>query len=222
VRLLTTFPFCTLQTFFYTNTNSISKMFRSAALLLTLVSSASASFEGATCGITSADFFRPDFQGEFLVSGQAGCSLAGEGTEKCYCAPSYGDDTRLSEWTWQCEGSSEKFLGFGPVEGKTCPEKMPVDKENSLEGTTCDTSMHPSGQADDPVCPYSTCDEGGSDSSICACIDMEEYGLGEGTQWVCLHSTCDCPAAAVGASTGNVAGIKALPFLMVGAAIVGL
>jgi len=42
------------------------------------------------------------------------------------------------------------------------------------------------------VCPYSECDDGGDTSAICACIDLAKYGLGEGEEWYCLHSTCSC------------------------------
>ena len=42
------------------------------------------------------------------------------------------------------------------------------------------------------MCPYSECDEGGDTSAVCACIDLAKYGLGEGEEWFCLHSTCDC------------------------------
>jgi hypothetical protein len=52
--------------------------------------------------------------------------------------------------------------------------------------------LNPTGQPGDEVCPYSDCDEGGDHSAICACIDLKKYGMGEGTEWVCMHATCSC------------------------------
>jgi hypothetical protein len=205
-------------------------MFRSALLLLALVApSALAAMEGDSCGIVSADFFKPDFGGNFSVSGD-GCSL-GEGKEQCYCMPNYEGD-RLSEWIWQC-AASEGFVEFGPIEGKTCPTEMPVNGTNTLtESLNCNVTLNPTGLSTDPVCAYSTCGEGeDGTSSVCACIDKSSYGLGEGVQWVCLHSTCDCPLeeegpaaapAPVATSAGNMHMMTALPMLMVGAALVAL
>jgi hypothetical protein len=197
-------------------------MFRSVAFLLFLASSsiAVAFEEGDKCGVTSADFFQEDFAGNFLVAGEAGCSLGS--TTNCYCAPSYGDQERLSEWTWQCGAAVQ----FGPVPGKICPAQVPVEKQNSLNGgqvalgaSDCDTSIHPTGVQEDPVCSYSTCDEGGSESAICACIDKANYGLGSGMQWVCLHSTCDCEEQAESAAGAVASSMAAFPFLMAGAVL---
>ena len=180
--------------------------------------------EGDTCGITSAKFLQEDFVGEYLVAGQKACTLGSK--ENCYCAPNYEGD-RLSEWIWQCSGddSASSKVAFGPIQGKTCPTEVPVQKQNVIvdDSIDCDTSLHPTGVQADPVCSYSTCDQGGDTSSICACIDKEAYGLGEGTQWVCLHSTCSCgeqTEVAAGATSGAANfGNAILPFLAAGAVL---
>eukprot|EP00536_Pseudo-nitzschia_multiseries_P000165 jgi/Psemu1/233351/estExt_Genewise1.C_30098 len=64
--------------------------------------------------------------------------------------------------------------------------------QSQLQGIPCDTSIHPTGRPGDEVCPYSDCDEGGDHSAICACVDLAKYGMGSGTEWVCMHSTCSC------------------------------
>mmetsp|Transcript_49718 Transcript_49718/g.55412 ORF Transcript_49718/g.55412 Transcript_49718/m.55412 type:complete len:310 (+) Transcript_49718:81-1010(+) len=56
----------------------------------------------------------------------------------------------------------------------------------------CNLDLHPTGRPGDEVCPYSDCDDGGEHSAICACIDLEKYGMGTGTEWVCMHATCQC------------------------------
>jgi hypothetical protein len=113
-------------------------------------------------------------------------------------------------------------FGPNPSTTKICPETVPVAKglgdlafvqqirklesnnntstvlgigtESSIQkqNVPCDTNLHPTGQPEDEVCPYSDCDEGGSHSAICACIDLSKYGLGDGMEWVCMHATCAC------------------------------
>merc|ERR1719491_1447931 len=56
----------------------------------------------------------------------------------------------------------------------------------------CNLDLHPTGRPGDEVCPYSDCDDGGAHSAICACLDLEKYGMGTGTEWVCMHATCQC------------------------------
>lgn len=189
-------------------------MIRTVALLsLLLATSNAANFQaGDDCGITSADFLSPSFAGEYLVAGQAGCGLGDK--EKCYCAPNYGDSDRLSPWIWQCDA-----VQFGPISGKTCPAEVPVKQNAIVEGgVDCDVTLNPTGVQEDPVCSYSTCDEGGDSSSICACIDKANYGLGNGTQWVCLHSTCSCGEQKQDDDSSSAANFgKMLPFLAAGA-----
>lgn len=86
--------------------------------------------EGDSCGITSADFFNVDFSGDYLVAGEAACTLAGENEEGCYCAPNLADGESLSEWIWQCNDT----VNFGPIEGKQCPSTVPVPKNSDILG----------------------------------------------------------------------------------------
>ena len=168
-------------------------------------SGASVFQDGDTCGVTSSDFLTYSYRSEYLVAGQTGCTLGGDGSEGCFCAPDLSDGESLSEWKWQCNNS----VAFGPTtDQKTCPESVPVPKEfgeldvvlNRRRGlqqqpqqrVSCDTNIHPTGRPGDEVCPYSDCDDGGDHSAICACIDMEQYGMGEGTEWICMHATCSC------------------------------
>merc|ERR1712238_576906 len=67
----------------------------------------------------------------------------------------------------------------------------------------CNLDIHPTGRPGDEVCPYSDCDDGGKHSAICACIDLEKYGMGEGTEWVCMHATCECEDSATDTDTGD-------------------
>jgi hypothetical protein len=178
----------------------------SIAALLALVATAEvASFlSGDSCGVTSKDFLNYDYQSDYLVSGQEGCNL-GQDT-RCFCAPDLADGESLSEWKWQCNDS----VTFGPnvTAGKVCPESIPVSKglgdldvvlnrrdlqQNSTQQrASCDTAVNPTGRPGDEVCPYSSCDEGGDHSAICACIDLSKYGLGDGMEWICMHATCSC------------------------------
>mmetsp|Transcript_10459 Transcript_10459/g.23111 ORF Transcript_10459/g.23111 Transcript_10459/m.23111 type:complete len:242 (-) Transcript_10459:94-819(-) len=175
---------------------------------------------GDTCGVTSKDFLNYDFSSDWMVAGNAGCTL-GDSTG-CFCAPNLADGKSLGEWEWQCNN----VVSFGPNESlsKTCPVMVPVDKDmgqldfvgnvaralgasssdnnednfldpesqQQLTGVSCDTAIHPTGRPGDEFCPYSNCDEGGDHSAICACIDREAYGIGEGMEWVCMHATCSC------------------------------
>ena len=190
-------------------------------LAATAANTVSATFSnGDFCGVTSRKFLNYDYRSDYLVAGQKGCELNSSNNDEtihsnCYCAPNLVDGESLSEWQWQCDG----VVNFGPVEGKTCPETVPVPKglglldvvERNLQQTTedkivsigtesqqekisvpCDTSIHPTGRPGDEVCPYSDCDEGGDHSAICACVDLAKYGMGEGQEWVCMHATCSC------------------------------
>ena len=176
--------------------------------------------DGDTCGVTSSDFLTYSYRSEYLVAGQAGCTLGGDGSTGCFCAPDLTDGESLSEWKWQCNNS----VVFGPTtDQKTCPESVPVPKgfgeldvvlnrrhrmlqqQQPQQRVPCDTSIHPTGRPGDEVCPYSDCDDGGDHSAICACIDMEQYGMGEGMEWVCMHATCSCGDDADGKhTTGEV------------------
>lgn len=158
--------------------------------------------------MTSRKFLNYDYRSDFMVAGESGCTLGEDAN--CFCAPNLDDGQSLSEWQWQCNG----VVNFGPaVAEKTCPDKVPVAKglgqleivrsRNLQIGTetmqqkmsvSCDPSIHPTGRPGDEVCPYSDCDEGGNHSAICACVDLEKYGIGEGTEWVCMHATCSCGA----------------------------
>jgi hypothetical protein len=179
---------------------SFSSYFVLCAVMSARVIDAASFQEGDTCGVSSTDFLTYDFRSEFLVAGEKGCTL-GESTN-CYCAPNLSDGESLSEWKWQCNGS----VKFGPTGGdKICPDSVPVTKglgdldvilnRRSLqieERVSCDTTINPTGRPGDEVCPYSDCDEGGDHSAICACIDLEQYGMGEGMEWICMHATCNC------------------------------
>merc|ERR1712238_57271 len=67
-----------------------------------------------------------------------------------------------------------------------------TESQQTKLSVPCNLDIHPTGRPGDEVCPYSDCDEGGEHSAICACIDLEKYGMGTGTEWVCMHATCDC------------------------------
>ena len=173
-----------------------------AVLAMTFAVAAASIQAGDTCGVTSTDFLQYSYQSEYLVAGEAGCTL-GDDTG-CFCAPDLDDGESLSEWKWQCNNS----VDFGPTSAdKVCPDVVPVAKglgdldvvlnRRMLQGqqqqrVSCDTDIHPTGRPGDEVCPYSDCDEGGDHSAICACIDLEQYGMGEGMEWVCMHATCNC------------------------------
>ncbi len=183
-------------------------------ILATFTTNVSSFQNGDTCGVTSAKFLNYDYRSDFMVAGEAGCTL-GDNNE-CFCAPNLADGESLSEWQWQCNG----VVNFGPASSKTCPDMVPVPKglgllesvrnrnrERSLEAekvaigaesqqekmsVACDTAIHPTGRPGDEVCPYSDCDEGGNHSAICACVDLGKYGIGVGMEWVCMHATCSC------------------------------
>lgn len=100
-----------------------------ALLAVTAVATTHAAFkEGDECGVTASDFVNVDFSGDYLVAGEAGCTL-GEDT-KCYCAPNLTDGERRGTFEWQCNGS----VNFGPSDGKTCPETVPVPKNSDILG----------------------------------------------------------------------------------------
>jgi len=170
---------------------------------------------GDACGVTSRDFLNYDFRSDWMVAGEAGCTL-GEETG-CFCAPDLEDGESKGAWKWQCNN----VVNFGPHDPsvKSCPDVVPVGKDlgplyfgrnraraletsgtdaadlpamNMQAGAACDTAIHPTGHPGDEVCPYSDCDEGGDHSAICACIDREQYGMGVGMEWVCMHATCRC------------------------------
>ena len=124
----------------------------SVALFAASLAAANGDFQkGDTCGVTSADFVNVDFSGDYLVAGEAGCTL-GENTNvsgrvhtllvihlagtdrrilfQCYCAPNLRDGDALGPWEWQCNGE----VNFGPSEGKQCPSTVPVPKNSDILG----------------------------------------------------------------------------------------
>jgi hypothetical protein len=132
---------------------------------------------GDDCGVDGSKFLDFSFGGSYRVSGAPGCTL--EGQTGCYCAPIVGDGDPTANWIWQCE--SLHNIEFGPKGGKTCPAVEPVPRGYVGElRPTCDTTLHPTGLAGDPSCPFATCDQPGGYSSLCGCVDLELYGLGEG------------------------------------------
>lgn len=189
--------------------------FALATLAITL-SAASAVENGDKCGVTSSNFMNFEYRSDFMVAGEAGCTL-GDDTG-CFCAPNLADGESLSEWEWQCND----VVNFGPAAEKVCPDLVPVAKglgeleivternrARSLQevdkvasvgtesmqqkmGVACDTAIHPTGRPGDEVCPYSDCDDGGNHSAVCACVDLAKYGMGDGMEWVCMHATCSC------------------------------
>lgn len=175
-----------------------------ACLGFVATAKAAVSFKhGDSCGVKSTDFLNYDYRSDYLVAGEEGCTL-GEDTG-CFCAPDLEDGESLSEWKWQCNYS----VNFGPnsANGKVCPDSVPVAKDlgdldvvlnrrtlqdPTTQSVSCDTAIHPTGRPGDEVCPYSSCDVGGDHSAICACIDLAQYGLGDGMEWICMHATCSC------------------------------
>jgi hypothetical protein len=189
----------------YYNFSSIMMSFTNIITLLGLIVTANAAVfkNGDSCGVNSSDFLNYDYLSEYLVAGEKGCSLGED--SGCFCAPDLKDGDSLSEWKWQCNNTAT----FGPnvSAGKVCPEAVPISKglgdldvvsnRRALQGMSqqsisCDTAINPTGRPGDEVCPYSSCDEGGDHSAICACIDLSKYGLGDGMEWVCMHATCGC------------------------------
>jgi len=185
------------------------------AIITIAVPNVSAFQNGDACGVSSKDFLNYDYRSEYMVAGDTGCSLGDD--IGCFCAPNLSDSQSLGEWEWQCND----VVNFGPVSSKICPDVVPVAKGlGKLESVAnrnraryleadkivsvgtesmqqkmrvaCDTAIHPTGHPGDEVCPYSDCDEGGDHSAICACIDLDQYGMGVGMEWVCMHSTCSC------------------------------
>lgn len=174
--------------------------------LAAIFGSASASHppikEFDSCGVLSSNFLNDSFEGKYRVAGNpGGCALEGSEEANCFCGPEIDGEERLSEWIWQCGDN----ISFGPVEGKTCPAKVPVpsaalsdvDVEfiatmRSSQELNCDQNLHPTGFPGDEVCSYSDCEDGGDLSAVCACVDMSAYGLEGPPQWHCLHSTCNC------------------------------
>ena len=151
-----------------------------------------------------------------------GGDTATEEESGCFCAPNLEDGQGLGEWQWQCNNivnfgpnpeSGKVCPSKVPVPKGLGELKWVIKSDRVLEagdapvpvvasvGTEsqqqkmsvpCNLDLHPTGRPGDEVCPYSDCDEGGEHSAICACIDLEKYGMGTGTEWVCMHATCDC------------------------------
>lgn len=168
---------------------------------LSLIVAISAVSEGDPCGINGGDFLDDSFGGTNAVSGP-GCTLA-DGSTDCYCASIKGDENPFGEWVWQCNTPEETKVEFGPREGKECPAAIPVPKDYDFAQPLCDTSIHPTGLAGDPSCPYHDCDEGGDMSAVCGCVDMAAYQMGEGMAWYCLHSTCSSDDGFCGTVNGG-------------------
>jgi len=110
------------------------------------------------------------------------------------------------EFKWQCGD------GIIKSESKQCPASIPIpfptdDTEGVVESqlavVECDTATNPTGQPEDGVCQYDDCQN--DHSAICACVDMEARGMGQGTQWVCLQSTCNCEEIDKGDSAASMA-----------------
>lgn len=172
------------------------RLLLSIALFFTAHFAAASFEEGDACGVTSRDFLNYDFASNYTVAGE-GCTLGNE--TGCYCAPDFSDNAALSDWKWQCNDT----VKFGPVEGKVCPATVPVPKKNGISDSSfeesmlgvpvyCNTTIHPTGRGGDEVCDYSECETGGSFSAICACVDLDDRGIGGGVQWFCMHSKCSC------------------------------
>jgi hypothetical protein len=158
------------------------------------------------CGVDGEKFLDYNFTGNHNVAG-LGCTLGNK--TNCLCSIDYNDQSSLSPFIWQC-GTVE----FGPKGNKTCPATVPVVKPtgvNSIDfsesmlgvSVTCDTAVNPTGYPGDEACGYSECEKGGDYSAICGCVDFSQRDDVElkGVQWICLHSTCNCPED--GTVTGN-------------------
>lgn len=157
--------------------------------------------EGDSCGVEMSNFLEDDFLGSYTVAG-TGCTLA-DGADTCFCAPDLQDGENLSQWKWQCGDTVQ----FGPQNEKVCPASVPVPKQYGVDSiyfteamlgvpVACDPDIHPTGYPGDEVCAYSECEDGGEYSAICACVDLSERVENGGTQWFCLHATCQCEATA--------------------------
>jgi hypothetical protein len=151
------------------------------------------------CGIDGRKYLDYNFTGDHNVAGE-GCTLGNK--TNCLCSIDYNDNSSLSPFIWQCGGT----VKFGPNGNKTCPPKVPVVKPtgvNSIDFTesmlgvpvVCDTADYPTGFPGDEACGYSECESGGDYTAICACVDFAKRGVNfTGMQWICLHSTCNCPS----------------------------
>merc|ERR1719491_1296354 len=151
----------------------------------------------------------------------------------CFCAPNLEDGQGLGEWEWQCNNivnfgpnpesgkvcpskvpvpkglgelkwviKSDRVLEAGDL---PVPVVASVGTESQQQkmSVPCNLDIHPTGRPGDEVCPYSDCDDGGEHSAICACIDLEKYGMGTGTEWVCMHATCECEESSTDTDTGD-------------------
>lgn len=190
-------------------------------ILATLFVASSAASEGDLCGIHGADFLDVSFGGTNAVSGP-GCTLA-DGSTSCYCS-SVKDGDPLGEWEWHCNTPDESKVEFGPVGRKTCPESIPIPKGYASDQPLCDTALHPTGLAGDPSCGYDNCAEGGDDTAVCGCVDLDLYGIpAGGMKWYCLHSTCSSDDGYCGtpdATSGAAFGGRGIVASLLGAAAV--
>lgn len=161
--------------------------------ILIFGSSAASIKIGDECGVDGRDFLDDAFTGEYRVSGAPGCSI--EGGTDCYCAPNYGSTVPVGQWVWGCNSVDPSEVPFGPNEGKVCPSEIPVPVGYNEDGNPPCDNTNPTGQAGDPPCAYSDCDQGGNFSAVCGCVDLS-FGEGEDEpgdrQWFCLHATCHC------------------------------
>merc|ERR1719491_2213694 len=102
----------------------------------------------------------------------------------------------LGELSWVIK-SDRALEGVDEAAGDDTPA-VPVvasvgtESQQQQLSVPCNLDLHPTGRPGDEVCPYSDCDDGGAHSAICACLDLEKYGMGTGTEWVCMHATCQC------------------------------
>jgi hypothetical protein len=169
------------------------------------------------CGVDGRKFLDYNFTGNHNVAGD-GCTLGNK--TRCLCSIDYNDNSSLSPFIWQCGDTVE----FGPKGNKTCPKTVPVLKPtgvNSIDFTEsmlgvpveCDTATDPTGYPGDEPCGYSECESGGDYSAICGCVDGSQRPdvAFNTTQWICLHSTCNCPSNGENTTnmTGNSAGVAA-------------
>ena len=113
----------------------------------------------------------------------------------------------LGELKWVIK--NDRARGLDGVEEASDTTPVPIvasvgtESQQQKLSVPCNLDLHPTGRPGDEVCPYSDCDDGGKHSAICACIDLEKYGMGTGTEWVCMHATCECEDSATDTDTGD-------------------
>lgn len=155
--------------------------------------------EGEGCGIKPADTIAPGYQAPPVrVGGTPGCTIGS--STGCYCHATLDGAVDNNEWVWGCGDD----VAFGPAGNKTCPASMP-DGE-------CDPDSYPNGGPGEPGCGYGDCDGAATFSAICGCIDLSQWGEGEGHVWTCLTSTCDCPTTPTSSATVIMTAVSVFSF----------